>query len=335
MRQNDLGLTNGFSNEPIVLVGASNIIISGLKVRLRQQPEHEGFLDIWHKPRDRYEAAAITLIDCHAVEIAGCDLRYNQIGVAAYGSTQLNVRNNDASHSSAWGFLLHDVTYSAYLSNLADFCCREGAGHLGGDAAGFLLVRGSSHNWFHDNKARLGGDGFFLAGYHHQSGLLAPCQYNEFLRNDVSWSPNNGFESTFCVGSRLIGNMAKGCQYGFWLGYDSGSRLSDNVVSHCQVGLAIENSRNGQVYGNQLKGNQHGWVVWSREYPWTDRFPHHLTSSHWVFDENVYRHNCVPAAIRANYSHGLYRIAEGSNAPAPCDIVCKDDIPVRGDGDDS
>lgn len=332
-KEHDLTIGPTALHKPLVLIGCRGIKIDGVQVRQNTHIEHEGFLDIWHMPDGRPPAAGIVLIDCAAIEVAHCDVRYNQIGVAAYKSTQLNIHDNDASHNSAWGFLLHDVTYSAYHHNAADFCCRVGDDHLGGDAAGFLLVHGSSYNWFRDNKARMGGDGFFLAGYHHQSGLLSPCQHNEFSRNDMSWSPNNGFESTFCIGNKLIDNRIEGCRYGIWLGYDTGSRVDGNALLRCQVGLAIENSRNGQVHGNQFKGNRHGWVVWSRGYPWTDKFPHHQTSSHWVFADNQYAHNVTPAAVRANYAHAMYPIVNGE-APAPYGIMCEDDISVQGDGDD-
>src|SRR5690606_4799284 len=111
-----------------------------------------------------------------------------------------------------FGFHLYETCDSRFQNNVADYCCRyeprgERKGHMGADAAAFLLVYGSSRNLFKHNFARLSGDGFFLAGLPPDADQPVGCDFNEFEENDASFSPNIAFEATFSRRNVYRGNI--------------------------------------------------------------------------------------------------------------------------------
>ena len=90
-------------------------------------------------------------------------------GLLTHHCRDLLVNDNTACYCSGFGFHLYGTSYSVFEDNTADFCCRyeprgPRAGHMGADAAGFLLVHSACWNVFRRNSARMSGDGFFLAG---------------------------------------------------------------------------------------------------------------------------------------------------------------------------
>ena len=201
------------------------------------------FLDVW-RPLDLAYGGGILLADTEGARIIENDLQHQMAGVLSYNCRRLEVRLNNASYCSGWGFHLYQTCDSLYEDNCADYCCRweprgQRQGHMGADAAGFLIVYSSSRNIFRRNLARLGGDGFFLGGLTGHNAV--PCNDNRFEENDGSYSPNIAFEATFSSGNIYVNNYANFCNYGFWLGFSSNGVLQDNQINNNrQAGIATE-----------------------------------------------------------------------------------------------
>src|SRR5438046_449149 len=127
-------------------------------------------------------------------------------------------------------------------------------GHMGADAAGFLVVRASCRNTFRCNTARLGGDGFFLAGLSPDGEKLG-CDDNLFEENDGSLSPNIAFEATFCRGNVFRDDYADRCNYGFWLGFSWDAVVESNgIVGDRQAGVRGEDGHGIEVGGKTVYG---------------------------------------------------------------------------------
>ena len=189
------------------------------------------FLDIWRAADSAY-GGAIFLWGVNGGKIRDNDLQHQQNGFLSYHCQRLEVEANIANYCSGSGYYLNGTSDCLFKRNFADFCCRyqphsEGVGHMGADAAGFVIVNGSSRNLFYSNYARLGGDGFFLAGLTSR-GIHAGCDDNLFEANDGSYSPNIAFEATFSRGNVYRSNLANNCNYGFWLGFSRENVLEEN-----------------------------------------------------------------------------------------------------------
>jgi parallel beta-helix repeat protein len=236
------------------------------------------------------------------------------------------VRHNLANYNSGFGFHLYGTSDSLFEDNFADFCCRwerRGAvgdrkGHMGADATGFLIVRGASRNIFRRNFARLGGDGFFLAGLTSQLEPM-PCNDNLFEENDASWSPNIAFEATFSRGNIYRNNYADNCNYGFWLGFSRENILENNRIGHNrQAGIAVENGIDMQVRGNDFKENRHGILLWSKRIPEFDLpVPDNDTSRDWLIEHNTFTRNRKAIRIAADQDHGLREYSPHGTCPPP------------------
>jgi parallel beta-helix repeat protein len=251
-------------------------------------------------------------------------------GLLAYDCRELAISNCNASYSSGWGFLLNRTHDSVFEDNYADYCCRweprpalgERRGHLGADAAGFLLI-GSHRNAFRRNLARLGGDGFFLAGLSPEWELMG-CDDNLFEDNDVSHSPNNGFEATFTRGNVFRRNTASACNYGFWLGFSRQCVLEENQIHlNRRAGVGVENGIEMQVKNCAFNENQHGILLWSKRLPDVEQsVPENDTSRDWLVEGNSFRANWTAIRIAANQDHGVRPLPAsgewGLAAPAPC-----------------
>ncbi len=291
------------------------------------------FLDIWLTAEKAY-GGGILLERTTNSTIQGNDLQHQMNGLLTYACNNLSVRENNASYCSGWGFHLYQTSHSIFEDNRADYCCRWEPrpdasgdirrGHMGADAAGFLIVYNSSNNIFRRNLARLGGDGFFLAGLcpipvHQGSGFEpAPCNDNLFEENDGSWSPNIAFEATFSSGNVYRNNHANHCNYGFWLGFSRDNVIENNQINHCaQAGIAVENGINFQVIGNMITDNNHGVLLWSKYIPeFLDAVPENITSSAWLIENNRLIHNNIAVRIAANQDHGIrdYKVPEGKDS---------------------
>jgi parallel beta-helix repeat protein len=271
-------------------------------------PPNTDFLDIWKPPEATY-GSGILLRNVDDSLISQNDLQHQMCGLLNYYCRGLRVESNISNYCSGFGFHLYETSDCHFEGNYADFCCRfqprEGSvGHMGADSAGFVIVHNSSRNMFKRNFARLSGDGFFLAGLTADLEP-APCNENQFVENDASYSPNIGFEATFSSGNRFIGNRAHGCNYGFWLGFSRENTLEDNIIQKSRfAGVACENGQTMKVVENEFAGNQYGLLLWSKHIPeFGNQNP---TSSNWAIHANRFHDNTYGVRIAANQDHGTY-----------------------------
>jgi len=303
----------------IYVGGCRNLSIMDCQVTASVEvPANTIFLDIW-LPLERAYGGGILLAGTEDSTVTRNDLQHQMNGLLSYGCRRLTVSNNNASYCSGWGFHLYETSDSLYEDNVADYCCRweprgPRRGHMGADAAGFLIIHNSSRNIFRRNLARLGGDGFFLAGL-SPSFQPVPCNDNLFEENDGSWSPNIAFEATFSSGNVYRKNFANHCNYGFWLGFSSRGTLEDNqMIGNDQAGIAVENGFDFQVRRNLFQDNQHGILLWSKHIPeFLSAVPENKTSYNWLIEQNEFIHNNRAIRIAANQDHGIrsYKVPEG------------------------
>ena len=304
-----------------------NLEISGCRVTATAEvPANTVFLDVW-LPAEKAYGCGIFLERVNDSQVHDNDLQHQMNGLHAYNCQRLTVRGNNASYCSGWGVHLYATCDSLFEANTADYCCRyqprgERTGHLGADAAGFLIVYKSCRNTFRRNNARLGGDGFFLGG---MTPAFEPvgCDDNLFEENDGSNSPNIAFEATFSSGNIFRGNYANHSNYGFWLGFSSHGVLENNqMISNRQAGIATENGFAFQVCDNLFQDNGHGILLWSKHVPVFDQgVPDNNTSYEWQIEENTFVGNRKAIRIAADQDHGIRALlpsgAWGLPAPLP------------------
>jgi parallel beta-helix repeat protein len=305
-----------------------SLTITGCQVTSTAEVEPNTiFLDIW-LPVDKAYGGGILLCRVEESLIADNDLQHQMNGLLAYHCRRLTVRGNVANYCSGFGFHLHDTSDSLYEHNYADFCCRyeprgERYGHMGADATGFLIVYKSCRNIFRRNCARLGGDGFFLAGMTPQMEPVG-CDENLFEENDGSYSPNIAFEATFSRGNVYRNNFANYCNYGFWLGFSREFVIEGNRMLHNrQAGIAVENGVGFTVRRNTFQACGHGILLWSKYVPEFARSaPDNDTSREWLIEENIFTRCGKGVRIAANQDHGIrpLEVKEGEpTAPHPHD----------------
>lgn len=279
------------------------------------------FLDVWKPAVDSY-GGAIFLEKVTDAKIHDNDLQHQMNGILSYQCKRLDVTNNLANYCSGFGFHLYETCDSTFADNYADYCCRyylsNAGSHLGADAAGFLIIYKSSNNIFRKNYARLGGDGFFLAGL-TPDGIDVGCNNNLFQENDASYSPNNAFEGVFSKGNTYQGNKANHSNYGFWLGFSSDCTLTDNqIYNNRQAGIAVENGVNYEVRDNDIQNNTHGILIWTRFYDFLKKVPNiNATSTNWLIERNKLIQNKKAIRIAANQNHGIRQLAEEKSSFLP------------------
>ncbi len=258
--------------------------------------------------------------------ISGNNFEHNMCGILTYDCRCLSVKKNLVNYCSGFGVHLNGTCDSIFESNSADYCCRynarnkgkglKRAGHMGADAAGFLIVSGSHRNVFRRNFARLGGDGFFLTGSNPALEIVG-ANDNLFEENDGSWSPNIAFEATFSRGNVFRNNRADCCNYGFWLGYSTENVVEGNsIVASRQAGVAVENGWEMIVKGNTFRANAHGVLLWSHmiDERILNTLPEAVTSHDWEIVENEFTQNTKAIAIAANRDHGIRPLMKGKTA---------------------
>ena len=273
-------------------------------------PPNSAFLDIWRPATEPY-GSGIFLWQVEDSIISGNDLQHQMNGLLSYHCGRLEIVNNVANYCSGFGFHLYGTSDCHIQGNYADFCCRyqpreNGRGHMGADAAGFLIVHGSSNNLFQNNFARMGGDGFFLAGL-TPAGRHVPCNRNLFEENDGSYSPNIAFEATFSSGNIYRNNRANYCNYGFWLGFSRENELIGNEINgNRRAGIAVENGIDMRVSGNRIQQNEYGILLWSKYVPlFAKTVPENDTSRHWEIRDNRFVRNRCGIRIAAEQDHGV------------------------------
>ncbi len=309
------------------------LTIAGCRITATAElPPDTVFLDIWRDAANAYGSGILlhAVNDSHIVEN---DLQHQMCGLLTYHCHDLQVRRNVANYCSGFGFHLYGTGHSIFEDNTADFCCRyeprgPRTGHMGADAAGFLIVHGACGNVFRRNNARLSGDGFFLAGLTPQ-GEHVGCDDNTFEENDGSYSPNIAFEATFSRGNTFRHNFANACNYGFWLGFSCQGILEGNtMLGNRQAGIAVENGFDFAVRDNTFQGNNHGVLLWAKHIPaFAQAVPANATSYDWLIEDNMFSDNHKAIRIAANQDHGIRPLDPagqwGWPAPPPHDHVIR------------
>lgn len=231
-------------------------------------PALEVFLDVWRGREDAY-GGAIFLSGVSSSVVQDNDVQHQQNGILLYGCRQVTLQRNNASYNSGAGILLFESSDNAIEDNLADFCCRAYEpsrepqhAHIGADAAALVIMCDSSRNVVRRNRLRASGDGVFLGGFHRDQ-IKVPCNDNVFEQNDVSFSPNIGFEATFSQRNVFRNNRADFCNYGFWLGWSSESLVEHNRIrGNRTAGIAIEHGHHNTIRDNLFERNGEGVQLW-------------------------------------------------------------------------
>ncbi|MDZ4764820.1 MAG: right-handed parallel beta-helix repeat-containing protein [Chloroflexota bacterium] len=273
------------------------------KVTIRNTAEIEGidtFLYLW-LPIEKVYSGAILLNNVAGGAIRACDLQHQMNGILLYGCTNMIVEDNNASFNSGWGIYLSGSNDNTVQRNQLDFCNRlfrrpeDGSIRVEADAAGIVLVRGSSRNRFVRNSCLCGGDGIFIAGYEHP-GVITPCNDNLFEENDCRLSPNNAIESTFSKGNIFRRNDCSRSNYGFWLGFSWENILDDNLVEFSRwAGIAVEHGHDNIIRNNKIRMTQGDGVrLWTRGgSPVLDYYPDHVVSYNFIVENNLFESNLV------------------------------------------
>lgn len=296
----------------------SGLLVRGCDIsNTAEEPPNTLFLDIWRRADEAY-GSAVLLIECEGCVVEGNLLQHQQNGILTFGCRDLTVRANQCNYNSGFGIHLYATCDSLFEANSCDYCCRfeprEGGlhfGHMGADAAGFLAVFGSSRNRFLRNTARMGGDGFFLAGM-TPDGESQGCDDNLFEENDGSLSPNIAFEATFSHHNIFRRNFADRCNFGFWCGFSSNFVIEENrMVHNRQAGIAVENGMDFVVRENTFQACGHGVLIWTRH--WQGAGQANDNAAGWLIEANRFLRNGVGIRIAANQDHGI-RPLEGDEA---------------------
>ncbi|MBI5957758.1 MAG: right-handed parallel beta-helix repeat-containing protein [Chloroflexi bacterium] len=268
-------------------------------VRIRDTAEIEGidtFLYLWH-PLENVYSGAILCHDVHGGAIRACDVQHQMNGILLYGCDGLTIEKTNASFNSGWGVYLSASNENVVQDNHLDFCNRlfrrpeSGLIRVEADAAGIVLVYGSSRNQFLRNTCMCGGDGIFVAGYDHK-GHQGPCNDNLFEDNDCRYSSNNAIESTFSRGNIFRRNDCSRSNYGFWMGYSWENTLEDNTIDlNHVVGIAVEHGHDFAIRNNRIRQNEEGVRMWTRGGPVVAFWPGHEVSYNFRLDNNLIEGN--------------------------------------------
>jgi parallel beta-helix repeat protein len=259
----------------------------------------ETFLYLW-KPISEVYAGAILLHNVKKSSVRECDVQHQMNGIMLYECEELTIENNNGSFNSGWGIYLSHTNNSTLKYNRVDFCNRvyrhtDGISRVEADAAGIVMVNGSSHNKILHNSCLCGGDGIFLCGYEHP-GKLRPCNHNLFEDNDCRLSPNNAIESTFSANNVFRRNDCSRSNYGLWMGYSWDNVLEENHVEFNRwVGIAIEHGYGFTIHKNEIKRNGEGMRLWTRGggsvvIPY---YPDHAVPHDFTITENNFESNNI------------------------------------------
>lgn len=270
-------------------------------VTIRNTAEIEGidtFLYLWRQIEEAY-SGAILLNNVRGGTVRNSDLQHQMNGILLYHSSGVTVENNNASFNSGWGVYLSNTSDSVFKDNRLDFCNRvyrrpeNGTVRVEADAAGIVLVKGSSRNQFIKNSCLCGGDGIFVAGYCHP-GDIDPCNDNLFEENDCRLSPNNAIESTFSGGNIFRRNDCSRSNYGFWMGYSWDNVLEDNIIEFNRwVGIAAEHAYDFVIRNNMIRLNGEGVRLWTRGGEVVAYYPKQAVTYNITIENNLIEQNTL------------------------------------------
>ena len=277
---------------------ASDITVENVTVRGTQEIDGiETFLYLW-LPIEKAYGGGILLHDCKDSKIIDCDVQHQMNGILLYDCQSILAEKNNGSFNSGWGIYLSNTNDSTIQDNQFDFCNRvfkrkSGEVRVEADAAGMVLVKGSSRNKFFRNSCLCGGDGIFLCGYEHP-GHIRSCSDNLFEDNDCRLSPNNAIESTFSGGNIYRRNDCSRSNYAFWMGYSYDNILEDNIVEFSRwAGIAIEHAYGFEIRRNRIHKNGEGIRFFTRGGAVTDYFPNRRVTYNMTVEDNDIAENNI------------------------------------------
>lgn len=255
-------------------------------VTVRNSAEIKGidtFLYLWQRIEQVY-GGALLFNEVTGGSIRRCDFQHQMNGVLLYHCDGIIVEANNASFNRGWGVYLAHTHNSSIQDNQLNFCNRvyrrpeDGSIRVEADAAGIVLVRGSSNNRILRNTCLCSGDGIFISGYEHP-GKIEPCNDNLIEDNDCRLSPNNAIESTFSKGNIFRRNDCSRSNYGFWMGYSSENILEDNTVEFNRwAGIAIEHGHDFSIRDNRIRLNGEGVRLFTRGGAVLEYFPDQMVT---------------------------------------------------------
>lgn len=176
------------------------------------------------------------------------------IGLNLYNSSGNSITGNDFSNNNVWGIRLYASSQNTISGNSANHTnpCPSDC-----DSAGMVLVKGSNGNIISKNDLTYSGDGFFIG---NEAG--GPSNNNTISGNDGSNSPHNCFEATFSTGNTFSDNIAKNCNYGFWLGYSKNTSLTHNYIANNRNdGVMWTNGTPPGEFKNNTFSENTGWGI--------------------------------------------------------------------------
>lgn len=278
--------------------GCRDLTVEAVKVRDTWEiPGIDTFLYLW-LPIEQVYGGALLLNRTNGATVRDCDFQHQLNGVLLYGCQRVTVERVNASFNSGWGVYLSASSDCVLADNQLDFCNRlyrrdDGSVRVEADAAGIVLVKGSSRNRILRNSCLCGGDGIFVAGYEHP-GIHESCSDNLFEDNDCRLSPNNAIESTFSQGNIFRRNNCSRSNYGFWMGYSWDNVLEDNEIEFSRwVGIAAEHARGFVIRGNRIRQNGEGVRLWTRGGEVLAHFPGWEVTHDIVLEDNVIESNRI------------------------------------------
>ena len=248
-----------------------NLTLDSIRARDTYEIDNiETFLHLWQPLDEAYGGAVV----CHDVQhgmIINCDVQHQLNGIQLYDCHHLTVEKNNGSFNSGWGVYLNACNHNVIKDNQLDFCNRlfrrpeNGSVRAEADAAGIVMVHGSSRNSLLRNSCIGGGDGIFITGYQHPN-VIRSCSDNLIEDNDCRLSPNNAIESTFCQGNIFRRNDVSRSNYGLWMGYSWENTLEENHVEFNRwAGIAIEHGHDWTIQNNVIQNNHgDGMRLWLR-----------------------------------------------------------------------
>lgn len=248
-----------------------NLMLDSLRIRDTYEIDNiETFLHLWQPHGEAY-GGAIVCRDVQHGTIINCDVQHQLNGIQLYDCHHLAVEQNNGAFNSGWGVYLNACNDNVIQDNQLDFCNRlfrrpeNGSVRAEADAAGVVMVQGSSRNKLLRNSCIGGGDGIFITGYQHPN-VIRSCSDNLIEDNDCRLSPNNAIESTFCQGNIFRRNNVSRSNYGLWMGYSWENTLEENHVEFNRwAGIAIEHGHDWTVKNNVIQNNHgDGMRLWLR-----------------------------------------------------------------------
>lgn len=275
-----------------------NITITDCTItRTAELEPYKYFLYLW-KPVEETYGGAILLNHVTGGTLRDNDLQHQQNAILLYNTTGVTVERNNGSFNSGWGVYLSAAHDNAIRDNKLDFCNRvyrrdSGEERIEADAAGIVMVKGSSRNQVQRNRCRAGGDGIFIAGYEHP-GVVEPCNDNLFEDNDCSYSPNNAIESTFSQNNIFRRNICSKSNYGFWMGFSWDNVVEHNIVEDNFIaGVAAEHAHNITFRHNVFRRNREGVRLWTRGIAVLEYWPGYEVSFDFDIENNTFEENWI------------------------------------------